>query len=169
MTSLSLSLSLSTPTHCFASYNKQRYALRSPQCHHTRISHHKLQHSSSFLGYNPLRYVNCHLFEWFNMRNSFQVLVYFPSLIVLFNYLSFTEFQLIWVEGWWGRDVEELFVMLQLLLLQIYSGSVLSPLCKFPLLHYYAYWTCCQVCCKIGASNVLISFSFNFDQANYFQ
>ncbi|XP_009614035.1 cold-regulated 413 inner membrane protein 1, chloroplastic-like [Nicotiana tabacum] len=55
MTSLSLSLSLSTPTHCFASYNKQRYALRSPQCHHTRISHHKLQHSSSFLGYNPLR------------------------------------------------------------------------------------------------------------------
>lgn len=59
--------------------------------------------------------------------------------------------------------------MLQLLLLQIYSGSVLSPLCKSPLLHYYAYWTCCQVCCKIGASNVLISFSFNFDQANYFQ
>ncbi|XP_009785917.1 cold-regulated 413 inner membrane protein 1, chloroplastic [Nicotiana tabacum] len=55
MMSLSLSLSLSTPTHCFASYNKQRYALGSPQCHQTRISHHKLQHRSSFLGYNPLR------------------------------------------------------------------------------------------------------------------
>ncbi|OIT40483.1 PREDICTED: cold-regulated 413 inner membrane protein 1, chloroplastic-like [Nicotiana attenuata] len=55
MMSLSLSLTLFTPTHCFASYNKQRYALRSPQCHQTRISHHKLQHRSSFLGYNPLR------------------------------------------------------------------------------------------------------------------
>ncbi|NP_001351961.1 cold-regulated 413 inner membrane protein 1, chloroplastic [Solanum lycopersicum] len=52
---MSLSLSLSYPIHRFASYNKQLCALRSPQSHHTRISQHKLQQSSSFLGYNPLR------------------------------------------------------------------------------------------------------------------
>lgn len=54
---MSLSLSLSYPIHRFASYNKQLCALRSPQSHHTRISQHKLQQSSSFLGYNPLRFV----------------------------------------------------------------------------------------------------------------
>ncbi|KAK6797268.1 hypothetical protein RDI58_004970 [Solanum bulbocastanum] len=52
---MSLSLSLSYPTHHFTSYNKQLCALRSAQSHHTRISQHKLQQSSSFLGYNPLR------------------------------------------------------------------------------------------------------------------
>ncbi|KAH0696899.1 hypothetical protein KY290_014322 [Solanum tuberosum] len=52
---MSLSLSLSCPTHHFASYNKQLCASRSPQSHHTRISQHKLQQSSSFLGNNPLR------------------------------------------------------------------------------------------------------------------
>lgn len=55
---MSFSLSLSSPTvHHFASYNKQLCSLRSPQSHQSRISHHKLQQqSSSFLGYNPLRF-----------------------------------------------------------------------------------------------------------------
>ncbi|KAH0719271.1 hypothetical protein KY285_015302 [Solanum tuberosum] len=52
---MSLSLSLSYPTHHFASYNKQLCASRSPQSHHARISQHKLQQSSSFLGNKPLR------------------------------------------------------------------------------------------------------------------
>lgn len=52
---MSLSLSLSSPTHHFASYNKQLCALRSPQSHYTRISQHKLHQTSNFLGYNPLR------------------------------------------------------------------------------------------------------------------
>ncbi|KAF3674960.1 Cold-regulated inner membrane protein 2, chloroplastic [Capsicum chinense] len=54
---MSLSLSLSSPTYHFASYSKPLCALRSPQSHHTTISHQKLlQQTSSFLGYNPLRY-----------------------------------------------------------------------------------------------------------------
>ncbi|XP_060192426.1 cold-regulated 413 inner membrane protein 2, chloroplastic-like [Lycium barbarum] len=53
---MSLSLSLSSPTCHFASYNKQQIcALRSPQSHQTKISQPKLQPSSSFLGYNPFR------------------------------------------------------------------------------------------------------------------
>ncbi|KAK4347325.1 hypothetical protein RND71_033664 [Anisodus tanguticus] len=44
-----LSLSLSSPTHRIVSYNKQLY----PQCNLS--SQHKLQRSSSFIGYNPLR------------------------------------------------------------------------------------------------------------------
>lgn len=69
---MSLSLSLSSPTHYFC-------ALRSSQSYHTRISQHKLQQSSNFLGYNPLR-ISIDQSGEMKMRRSKRVVCYAAAL-----------------------------------------------------------------------------------------